>query len=375
LAMAGTYTVIVGNQAFLTAPDPFDPQDEGDFAGYTLFAQKCPAAGSFTGATMNSRFAALDCVAEGDVPLRSFLFNGTAEQLLTLRLQAADLGVKLALVEPSGNRVEASTDPFAPEMAGARINRLLPQTGTYAIEATLQPEIAVNPANLPFFTLLGTTCASRAVSAGTISDSFTAGDCNLGDGRRFDGFRLAPGASPVAVSVDPPASVCLLGLLGDGSVVPSGGCTSGLLEFPMSTSGSYALMSVAATSATMGTYEMPLRLCPTSRTTFPQRVEGSVNSSVPPTDCADAAGDPADWILVSAPAGLVHYTESVSGVFEDLATTGATLLLRHGATETLGPFSAADTEMFPLGSELSLLVKVGGAGSYRLILDPPLRVE
>ena len=372
LAATGTYTVVVANQSFVAAPDPFDSQDEGESVGYTLFAQKCGSFGAINpGVPVSSQFQALDCVAKGDVPVRSYIFSGTADQFATFRMEAGLLDVKLALVAPDGLRTEATSDPFAPDQPAARVERIIPQSVPYVVEASLEKDVVLNPASYPSFTIQGSVCTPRAITPGTVADSFAGGDCDLGGGRRFDVFRLPTAVSPMAISVSSPANGCVLALLDEGSVLPRA-CSTSPVELPIAAGGTYGLIAAAASSSTSGGYELRLRSCPVVPITFAQSISGEVT----PADCSDQAGTPADWVLFGAPEGLAFYTLAAGGVFDAESGANATALTMEGPMSIDSGFALDATELIPSADgRLNALFKVVGSGGYSLSIDPANRID
>lgn len=375
--ITGTYTVVASLQSQLTPPDPTDSTDPGDSAAYTLFAQKCPSRGTLNpGTPINSQFQALDCVSNGDVPLRTYLLNGSANQSMSIKLDTGAVQARVSLTGLDGVRQDSTVDPFDPNSPAARVTRILPGNGTYLVEASLQAGTPFNPANPPSFNLSASACATRVLSPPSISDSFASGDCDLGGGRRYDAYRLATTGTPVAVSLSAPANGCILALLSDGSVFPRATCSQAPLEFPIAGSGNYGLIVAANSAATTGAYDVRFRSCSLANASYGQHVEGTLTA----LDCVDQASVPSDWVLFSGADTLVQYNDGVDGTFTADFNAAATLLLTSGAEPLTAPFSSTAEQFFPLGSQLGVMAKIspsgGGAlGNYQLQFGSGTRID
>jgi hypothetical protein len=384
LPQDGTYTLFAVNRTFLEPPDPNDPEDLGDFEEYEVFVQKCPVSGGLqpaTGATVNARFRVFDCVGFGGYPFRTYAFNGTAGQVISTTMSSTAVDPALSLISPDRSATFNDDDPFTPASANARAVRMLPLTGTHFAEITtsreeFEPDLAASPA----FTASARSCAVKPAVVGTLSDSFSDGDCDLGDGRKYDAYTLEGVAGlparPFVVSVQPPANACVVGLLPEGPQLFDEVCTKDALDIPIVGGGPAGFLIAADQAATRGAYAARVRVCALPVVGF-----GSTHSaSLTTAGCSDPGGARSDWILFSDRASLVRFNEGVSMTLELGFAAAATIADAHQARDISGRRSLDAPDLIGLAANLGVLIKVQGAtlndrGPYTLRIAPPLRQQ
>jgi hypothetical protein len=370
LVRPGTYTIIAANNVALLPPDPTDPTDPGESVNYQLFVQKCPTSGSVSanGQPLTATFDAFTCMGFGGVPFRTYMLSGTAGQFVTATLTSGSFDAFVRLFAPDGSQVANDNDPFTQLNSDARVNRILPVSGTYYVEVSSSldaPPVNVLSQPPPGYTLQVGTCPTTAALPGAVQGTFADADCALSDGRRFDVYTLDRSdmaLPPEAASIQPPAQTCILGLLGEGTQIPTDACSTGVLDMPMLQNQPYGFIVAAAAPATRGAYTGQLRRCPIEILGF-----GDVrNGTLGPTDCAAANGANADWYLVRGPAGLAVFNGN--GVFGTLQSSFPQAMV---LTDLFGSFAAGPTGAFtddpdlmlPLGNDLSVLLRVAGTGA------------
>lgn len=378
LPTAGTYTIIAANN---TAP--FDP------IAYTVLIQKCPARAlptpGVTGTTVNASFTSTDCVGYGQLPFRTYSFNGTAGQFVSAAVTSSAFDAFVRIYGPDGSVVQNDNDLFAPLSSDARANRILQSTGTYFIEASASLAAGTAPPTPAAFTLQTQTCPIRAVTPGALSGAFDDSDCQLPSGKKFDVVSFVPSAVPRAASIVAPANGCVAALLAEGAQTPDTGCTNGMLELPVlkgpppvgtptpvGTPSTYGFMLVAADAATRGSYSAPFTLCPLAVVGFASQRTGALGAN----SCLTADGTRGAWFLVRNPADVVQFNVGISGHLDAKGFSAQAVL-----TDVLGPsgfvdtFSDDATGLYVFGTDLAGLLRVSGsaadsAGTYTLTIDP-----
>lgn len=380
LPQAGTYTVLVGNRTFLEPPDPNDPGDEGDFVEYEAFFQLCPLGGGLspsTGSAANSRFRPTDCVGFGDYPFHSFAFDGDRGEVITatLRSQAVDPALRVLGADRSegGN----DNDPLAASL-NARLIRTLSSSGEYFVEvSTSREDIEPDLSEAPAYSVAVRSCPVKPAAIGTLAESFSDADCDLGGGRRYDAYTFDGVAGlpprPFVVSVAPPAGACALGLLPEGGQLLREACSDDVLEMPVVGQGTAGFV-IASNADQRGPYTASVRTC-----ALPSVGLGGVYSgSLAAAGCTDARGTRADWILFRDRAGLVRFN---AGAIFALSADFATAAVVTGAVRRIPLLHRRGLdagEAIPLAGELGALIKIRGAtasdrGAYVLQVAPPVR--
>ncbi|MFI5365950.1 MAG: pre-peptidase C-terminal domain-containing protein [Candidatus Binatia bacterium] len=367
LPLAGTYTIVAGNNNQLLPGD--DP------VNYTLFVQKCPARGlNASTLSVADNFQVFDCFGFGGVPFRSYAFNGTAGQFATVTMSSKSVDAFVRLFAPDGSHVDNDNDLFNPAGTDARVNRILPQTGKYFVEVSSslgQGAVKVTGGTPASFAAAVQTCATT-VATPQINGAFQTSDCELTqNGRRYDVYTLPAGTPPRVASVLPPSNGCAVALLPEGLQTPETGCSTSLLEFPVVDAGTYGFMIAESDANTPEPYTAQLSSCPLSTIGYGAIQPGTLSAA----DCADAAGNRADWFLFQAPADLVQFNIAFSGALTS-AFPSASVLTDEVSTIPLTSLFAEDPDaMYPLGNTLASLLKItgttpGATGSYTLSIDP-----
>jgi len=380
IVFPGTYTIIAANNIALLPPDSEDPEDPGEIVEYAMFVQKCGTSGSLTlnAQPLTGTVDAFTCLGFGGVPFRTYMFDGTAGQFVSAVVTSANFDAFVRIFGPDGSQVANDNDQFQQATSNARVNRILPETGTYLIEVSSSLE--QGPIDIgsppPLYTVAARSCATQAAAPGQVNGSFDDADCTLSDGRKFDVYTLLrTDVSPVeTANILPPPQGCIVSLLVEGPQVPVDLCSSGALDVPMRRTGSYGFMVVGNNPTTRGAYTARVSRCATEVLTFGQVLNGTIDAS----DCTDAAGSRADWYLVRGPAGVAQFTSN--GVFGDL---NANFRLAAVLTDLFGSFPASATGgflddpdlMLPLGNDLAVILRVAGespttTGDYTLRVAP-----
>lgn len=382
LPQAGTYTVVAANKNYLLPPDPFDLQDEGDVIEYTMYVQKCPIRGAVVpgAATVrNDTFNVLDCTGVEDQPIRSYAMSLDAGTFLDVTMESTSFNPNLTIVSPDGTRFTNDDDPFTPLSTTARVNRLVPVDGTYFLEATISPDELPGPGALSY-SIRPRTCATSTVTPGLINGSLTDGDCDLGDGRRYDVLTYnAPAdaaTAPRAASLAGPADICVRPVtLTDTPLMPVT-CGSQAIDIPVARTGPVAWMIVGATPARRGAYSLDFSQCPATLVGFGSSLSGTLTAS----DCGDALGRAADWFVFRGNTGLVRFAEGLVG---NLTSTFPAQFSVAGADGRwpLSPVFGVDPDSFyPHGTNLVTLLKLTGetptsTGAYGLSIEVPFRLQ
>jgi hypothetical protein len=276
-----------------------------------------------------------------------------------------------------GTKGANDRDPLVPS-ANARVIRTLPATGNYFAEmSTSLDDLEPSLSSSPPFTAAARSCPVKPAVVGTLSESFSEGDCDLGGGRRYDAYTFDGVAGlperPFVVSVAPPDGACVLGLLPEGGQLYRESCSDGMLDIPVVGPGTAGFV-IAADGAQRGPYSATVRVC-----ALPMIGYGATRSgTLVPAGCTDASGARADWILFREPAGLVRFNESM--IFNlSAGFAAAASLIDANATATLTQRRGIDAfDAMPFGSDLGGLVKIRGVtpadrGTYVIRVDPPLR--
>ncbi len=379
LPFSGTYTVIAANKNFLFAPDPEDPEDEGEFVEYTLFLQKCPVQGAIsTAATTprNDTFSAIDCVGSGDVPVRSYALSLTAGDFVDVTMTSAAIDTFLTLIGPDGVRISNDDDPLTPGSQNSRLARIVPITGAYYVEASAPPEESVTGS--PAFSLRARTCATTAVATGSVSGTLSDSDCALDNGRRFDVLTYdAPAdasTNPSIAGIVPDDGVCVWPLLPGNAGNFGLRCDSAPVEVPVARTGRHGWLAVGTAPATRGAYSLDFVRCAASPLEFGAGTTGLLQAG----DCADAAGQPSEWFMIRENAPFVRFATGAEGSW----TTGFPGRLVFSGTDgsrALPQSFAVDSEELVLSGE-NLLgpLKLQGAtpadsGAFDLSIDIPDR--
>lgn len=376
LPQAGTYTLFAANRAFLEPPDPNDPGDLGDFVDYEAFVQLCLLSGGLS-PPANDRFRVTDCVGFGDYPFRSFAFDGTAGQVVSTTMTSTAVDPSLRVLRAGGTQGANDSDPLVPS-TNARVIRTLPSTGTYIAEvSTSLDDFEPNLGPAPAFVVAARSCPTKPVVVGTLSESFSEGDCDLGGGRRydaytFDGVAGLP-ARPFVVSVAPPDGACVLGLLPEGGQLFRERCSDGLLDIPVVGPGTAGFV-IASDGAQRGPYSATVRVCALPTIGFSATHSGSLV----PAGCIDAEGARADWILFRDRAGLVRFNEGAILNLSAGFATAATITDAFSTTPFVFRSGIDAGEALPFAGDLGGLVKIRGVtatdrGTYVVRVAPPLR--
>lgn len=382
LTQTGTYTIVAANKNYLLPKDPLDPEDVAETIEYTLFLQKCPVRGAIVpgpASVRNDAFNALDCVNADDLPVRSYAVNVEAGTFLDVALESTGFDAFVTLVAPDGTRFSNDDDPFTAGSTDARVNRLASVAGTYFVEATVSPEGVSGPTALSF-TLRPRTCSATSASTGMIDGTLSEGDCDLGDGRRYDVVTYtAPvdaAALPRVASVAPSAGMCVLPLLPFAAPNHPVVCSRQAVEVPLVRTGAYAWILAGASAAQRGAYSVDFAQCATTPVTFGSALTGLLQQG----DCGDALGVPADWFAFRADAGFTRFADGLQGQLAPAFPARFSLAGADG-TSLLAPNFGIDLESFySSGTELVALMKLapdtaGAAGSYGLAIDVPFRLQ
>lgn len=364
LPATGRYTLVAAIKNYLFAPDPEDPEDEGDTAEYTLFVQKCPVAGSIdptSGAPRSDRFGTLDCIGAGGVPVRSYAVQLDAGRLLNATLTSAAADTRLSLIGPDGSRLESDDDPYVAGATDARIMRLAPLTGRYFLEVSTSPDVSINLGSSPPFTLRGTTCGATAAAPGVIDGTFADNDCSFENGRRYDvwSFDSPPDAAsvPRVASFSPGAGTCALGVLSNGPQVPAAACSGNRVEVPLTRIGRHGLVVAATDANRRGAYSVQFARCGLTRLSYGE----TQTQSLDPADCPDGLGKPSDWYLFAADLGLARLADGFLATLQANFPALTLLAGPNGAvlTESSQPGVSAE-DLFTAGSELQGVIAVQG---------------
>jgi hypothetical protein len=376
LPVSGTYTVVAANDAVLEPPDLEDPRDPGEILSYTLYVQKCPPRAALTpGVAVSSRFDGFDCFGFGGVPFRTYTLAGAAGQFVTVGLESNDVDAFVRLIGPDGRQVANDDDLFAPSRRDARVSRVLPLTGTYAVEVSSSVEgsaVVINGPG-PEFTLLATPCATTAASQGFVVGRFDAGDCSLPGGRRFDvyTFGVTAASVPGAAIIVPPSAGCVVGLTPDGAQLPANGCSTSPVVLPLLSTGLAGVIVAAGTPETLGSYGVTMRTCAAGSISTGGVQAGALQDA----DCTGLTGGVIDWFALRAPARVMRFNDGISGALTASFTPAVVLGDLFGPVSFAGGFVRDPDSMLPLDSDLAILIGVTGAGgpergSYTLKVDP-----
>lgn len=381
LTRDGTYTLLAANRTFLEAPDPNDPEDPGDFVEYEAFLQKCPISGGLVpsiGSTVNARFRVTDCLGYDDYPFQSFAFNGTAGEIISTTMSSTAVNASVRVLGANTGVTVNDDDPFA-STTDARAIRTIPATGVYFAEmSTSRDATEPNLGPGPAFAASGRACPPKVATLGAGTENFSDGDCDFGGGRKYDVFTLEGSVGlpprPFVISVEPPATACVLGLLPEGPQMFRKSCSKQTLDIPVVGVGPAAFVIAADSAATRGAYALNVRVCP-----LPVLGLGAAHSSsLASAGCTDASGVRADWVLFQDRAGLVRFNEGLL-LSLDAGFASASSITAAFRTTPLGQRAVLDpTELLPLGANLAALVKIRGAtagdrGNYTLQIEPPVR--
>ncbi len=391
LTLGGTYTIIAANNNVLAAPIPAD-MDPGDSVNYTLLVQQCKVTGSLnigSGSPVSSAFNVSDCFGFGSIPFRTYSFNGTAGQFVSATMKSTTLDAALRIFAPDGSQVANDDDQFVPMTTNARVNRILPQTGTYFVEVSTSldaggVDVTTTPSG---YTVQAKSCPTTAVTSGPISGSFTDNDCQLDSGQKFDIYTYSANGAPTprALSLLPPANSCVVALVAEGcnqvtstaatacGQIPEDLCSTTLLDVPVVSGGTYGFMIAANDASTRGPYTAPFSSCPLTMVGFGDSRIGTL-----PGSCAAADGALADWYLFRAPEPLIDFGDGI--LFGQITAgfpLGGLVSDAFGGVPlpTTGDISDDSGSMLPLGRDLGVLLQVNGAtpadhGSYTLSIDP-----
>jgi pre-peptidase len=369
LPVAGTYTIVATNNNVL---QPGDPP-----VNYTLYVQKCPARGLLnpsTGRTTTGAFNAFDCFGFGNIPFRTYVFDGMAGQFVTTTVSSKDIDAFVRVFAPDGSRIENDDDPFEAATSDARANRILPVDGRYIVEVSASVgqgavDIATTPP--PAYSVRAQVCSTATVSSGSVSGAFQDSDCELSSGQKFDVYTFAAGARPRAATILPPNNGCALGLFAEGPQTPADACSTDLLEMPLLSNGKYGFVIAAATDTTRGPYVAQVSSCPMTVLGFGDKRTGTLTSS----DCTDATGAPADWLWFQAAGDLVQFNSGVSGTVSASFPLAGVFTDAVGSEAVSGDFTDDPDAMVPLGNNLGALLKITSAaptanGNYTVSVDP-----
>ena len=372
LVQPGTYTIVAANNNAWAPPDPSDSTDPGDIVSYSLSVQKCPVAGALpVGAAKAATFGSMECLGFGGLPVRSYGFVGNAGDFVSISMTSSEVDAAVKLLGPDGSQLYNDDDLFDAMTTDARVNRILPVSGTYFVEVSTSP--SSGPVDLtpppPGFTVQVQRCPTIPVPAQTlVTGAFEDSDCELAPGRKYDVYTFSGpiGGAQRAASIAPPSNGCVLGLLAQGVQAPNDGCGgSELVEMPVITSGPYGFMVVAGDETVRGNYSFQFNSCPLSTVTFGDTRNGTLSAA----SCAAADGLAGNWYLVRGTADLVNFNAGVSGS----VTTGfsGTVTDFGGASGFVDSFADDADSMLPLGRDLAALLKVSGPpfGNYVLSID------
>jgi len=375
LPHTGTYTLVAANKNYLFPPDPEDPEDEGDFSEYTLFLQKCPVNGaiSLAGSGMRSdTFSAIDCVAPGGVPVRSYALTLSAGTYLDATMTSSGFDASLTLVGPDGSRIGNDNDPFTPGTSNARVGRIVPLSGTYYLEASAP--LSADLGGTLNFTLRAQTCPTRAIAPGLIDGTFAEGDCDLGDGRRYDVLTFdAPvdaAQAPRIAGMVPDAGMCARPLLPFAVPALPVECAPLPVEVPLARTGRNGWIVAGATPVQRGAYSIDFVQCPAALAGFGVATSGQLETS----DCADAAGRPADWFLLRGNAGSLRFNDGAAGTLSSNFAERFSVAGADGPADLARRFLLGVESFYLLGDDLGTVLKLRGMtlaeqGSYSLSVD------
>jgi len=368
LPVAGTYTIVAANDNALQLTDP--P------VNYTLYVQKCPVQGllsASTGQTISDTFNAFDCVGFFNLPYRTYAFDGIAGQFVTTTVSSTDIDAFVRVFAPNGRHVDDDDDLFNTSGSDARANWVLPQTGRYYVEVSVSPNQGTVNATSPLgFAVRAQSCPVSSVAPGTVNGQFLDSDCELASGQKFDVYTFTAGTPPRAATILPPSNACVVGLFAqEGLQTPTGACSTDLLEMPILGTGRYGFMIAADDAITRGAYAVQVSSCPLTTLGYGDTRAGTLV----PTDCADAAGAPADWFWFQAATDVVQFNCGLSGTVTAGFPLAGVLTDAVGPDTVVGDFTDDAGSMFPIGSNLGVLLKVTGAtsaatGSYTVSVDP-----
>ncbi len=380
LPRAGTYTVVAANKNFLFPPDPEDPEDEGEFAEYTLFLQQCPVRGAVStvpGTQRNDSFSTIDCVGPGGVPVRSYALSLAAGTYVDLTMAAPAFDAQLTLVAPDGDRRRNDDDPLIQGATDARLGLVAPTTGTYFLEASMPLDADFEPGALGF-TVAARSCLTRAVAPGLIDGELTGEDCALSDGRRYDVLTFdAPvdaAQSPVIAGLGPGPTVCAWSVPVYGAPSLPLACGPEALEIPLAATGRYAWIVVGREPTTRGAYRLDYVRCPAALVELGDAVSGNLNGG----DCVDATGDVAEWFALRERADLIRFDRGASLEFRTSFDARFSVAGADGTSPVNRRFVVDTESFFDLGDDLLVVPKLRGQsvqsqGSFDLEVDFPDR--
>ena len=368
LVVPGTYTIVAANNNAL--------QPEDTPLNYTLLVQKCPVRGALnplTGRQVSGTYSTLDCIGSGDLPYRSYAFTGEAGQFVTTTMTSSNVDSFVRVFAPDGSHVENDDDLFQPVTSDARVSRILPMDGTYFVEVSASPNgppVNTSAVPPPAFTLRARLCATTPALPGQVSGTWQDADCDLAAGRRGDVYTFPAGTTPAVATLSPPNNGCVLALLGDGTQVPAGGCSTDPFDIPVLGDNLRGFIVAGADTATRGAYTLGFSRCPVSTVGFGDTRHGVLDG----TNCSDPDGTRADWFLIQAPAGLVQFNLGVSGEISAGFPLAAQLSDLDSTTFTTDNFSEDPSTMFSAGTNLGVVLRVTGAaptdrGAYDLAID------
>jgi hypothetical protein len=277
----------------------------------------------------------------------------------------------LRLYGPDGSVVANDSDPFD-NTSAARVNRILPVTGTYFLEVSTAVEVGgPNLSGDTRFTLSPGRCVTRPVSPGTISGTFDAADCSFANGRRYEVLTLQNAAAANVADLVPGPGTCLVGLPAEGAQVPvDGPCTAGPLDVPMTKAGMYGVIVASAPAAT-GPFSVGLRTCALDTLRYGERRQRSLNDGA----CVGADGRPAHWYLLRDRVAVVRFNDGMAGLVDAGFPTGNLLGDLSGVRPFGSVFSTDPFDMYALPDELAAVLRVSGAaagdsGTYVIAVDP-----
>lgn len=369
LPMPGTYTIVAAND---NALQPDDPP-----INYTLLVQKCPVRGGLnplTGRQVSGAYSTLECLGSGDIPYRSYAFTGVAGQFVTTTMTSSDVDAFIRVYAPDGSVVENDDDLFQlMTTTDARASRILPVDGTYFVEVSASPDAVVNIDALPppAFTLQARLCATTSAVSGQLTGTWEDADCDLGGGSRGDVFTFPAGGTPSVATVSPPANGCVVALLGDGTQVPSDGCSAFPIDFPVLGNKVLGFIVAGEDTSTRGAYAVGFSRCPITTVGFGETRHGVLNGA----NCADPDGIRADWYLLQGPAGLVNFNSGMTGQIIAGFAVGASISDQASGGAVLGGFFSEDSDqMLSAGDNLAAVLRVAGVtptdrGAYALAVD------
>lgn len=381
LPYTGTYTVVAANKNFLIPPDPEDPEDEGEFAAYTLFAQKCPVQGGLnvaTGAARADSFTALDCIGSGDVPVRSYAVPLTAGTYVDATMTAAAFDSMLSLIGPDGTRFTNDDDPLTAGTRHARLGRIVPLTGTYYVEATTP--IGETNAGGAAFSLRARTCATTTAAPALVAGSLADSDCALEDGRRFDVVTYDAPAdaaiNPSVAGIVPGDGTCVLAVLPSGPTAFPLACAETPLEVPVARTGRHAWLVVGASPPARGPYSLDFARCDAELMTYGAALSGLLQA----TDCVDAAGRAGEWFVLREQADRVRFARGASGAVTAGFASRFSVAGADAAAVLPSRFAIDVESFYSVGGDLLTVLRlqgesIGSQGAFDLEIDVPDRRE